>query len=454
MLGILMVLVTALFYAYFDRSVIRYVNSFRMVSVLPASAIISPKKAADVGVSQSVGAWLVFGVGRWLSGPLFIPAVYLLLDPWLCTMAAGVSTSGGGFAQSYYYVTGECSNVLRCYGFWHWVFLVFSGLGLCLLVWAYAPLKVPAQLKSGFGLPHYEIVTIPLRLLLAWSARVLIFFSPCWSILISTLLNIALLLLLILFLRTSTLRLPLIIRSVLIVTSLWCVGMGMAAIVLYFRRNPPSTGSSCAFAIGICVTLFLFEVGLFVWCWYRSKLLPEVDDDGYMSRQGSVVPFTGGNSQVKSRDPGSIRTVVPMPNNPEDKEEEDVAREANPKPTAEDLVSLNDDMQKALDVIDDIDAHTGERIGRSSSAVRDPRSWATLGMSRRMNLEPEMREGELASNRAEVHAVRLASHSDMRHTGASSQHSPSRQVDNSTPVSIVRNSMPLHGLFPESNYDL
>lgn len=56
-----------------------------------------------------------------------------------------------------YFVTADCSSVLRCYGFWHWVYLVVTAAGICGLMWGYGRYQIPISLKGSFGLPHFEV---------------------------------------------------------------------------------------------------------------------------------------------------------------------------------------------------------------------------------------------------------------------------------------------------------
>ena len=91
---------------------------------------------------------------------------------------------------------------MQCYGLWHWFFLVATGLVFVATVYAFAPLRSSVSLMAPFGLAHFLPFTVPLRLLIAWSARILRFFSTCWSLSVTATCNFALLALAVLLLHS------------------------------------------------------------------------------------------------------------------------------------------------------------------------------------------------------------------------------------------------------------
>lgn len=111
-----------------------------------------------------------------------------------------------------------------------------------------------------------QAATVPIRLILAWSARVLIYFSPCWSLWVSAVCNIALLLLLVLFLRSCRLTLHLYTAAFLLFVYTFCAGVGLAAVAVYYSTHSPSRHSSCSVAIawGVLTTIALIAVAVYL----------------------------------------------------------------------------------------------------------------------------------------------------------------------------------------------
>lgn len=132
-------------------------------------------------------AWILLGLGRLGTSVLFLPAMFILLNifvcPWasivvsvcLCTVplccqslfvAMNVQPSDG-FTLAYY-PTGDCDGDLKCYGPLYWILLIICLSLIAAIVWGVWTLRVPSQYLNGFGLPRGLALTIPVRLLLAW----------------------------------------------------------------------------------------------------------------------------------------------------------------------------------------------------------------------------------------------------------------------------------------------
>ena len=91
------------------------------------------------------------------------------------------------------YSTGDCASTLKCYGSAHHAVMVFTTLFFLAM---YLPIVLPcrhavAAPHPGFimGIPHLLLGTLTARGVLAWSAKVLRFFTPCGSFFASLLAN-------------------------------------------------------------------------------------------------------------------------------------------------------------------------------------------------------------------------------------------------------------------------
>jgi hypothetical protein len=151
-------------------------------------------------------------VSALLCGPLLLPWLLLCFAAWLCpfvetttaTTSAGalVVTNGTDSASSF--VAGDCHSSLVCNRGGHVFVIIVAciGIGAAVLLPADsggaagdAVARLGGWLLAAVGSPHLVTSTVPLRVLLAWSATVMASSSPCASVVLSALCNVALALL-------------------------------------------------------------------------------------------------------------------------------------------------------------------------------------------------------------------------------------------------------------------
>ena len=151
----------------------------QLTNVLPTSLSSESDASAAVqgGLATSTGAWLALGAGRLVASPLLLPAAFLLLAPWVCTHQINFASS-----PSDAYVTGDCGEGGECFTFWHWGVLAITAAALATLLHTYRKAFVPASASAYFGMPAFLLLTVPTRIVLAWAATVLPFFSVVWSL--------------------------------------------------------------------------------------------------------------------------------------------------------------------------------------------------------------------------------------------------------------------------------
>ncbi len=259
---VIVTVIVALFAALDAPALWRRQRSLK--SVLPTTADTSSRQSR---LNTSVPAWLVLGVGRLLTSPAFLPAAYFLLSSFSC----GFSARGSKF------VTGTCTSTLECYTFWHFLLMILSTITLVWMFWITARATVPMRHLVGFGLPMFLRVTIPLRLTLAWSAHILHVFSPCFSILLSLLVNVALLAVGALFLASGAVRLSWWLSLPFVLYQLWCIGIGIVAVVLYFAYSDGIACHACGAGVVTFFVLLLALIGAVLLVWIRRR--PQVSDD-------------------------------------------------------------------------------------------------------------------------------------------------------------------------------
>jgi hypothetical protein len=218
-----------------------------------------------VTVARSVPAWLLLGLGRLMASPGFLPVAYLLFNPWNCGFS-NVSTD-------LYFITPDCGAFFQCFSFWHWVLVVLSAVLLVLMFYTVVQSIVPLVFALGFGLPLFMLVTVPLRLVMAWSARILITFSVCGSVLVSLLCNIAMLGLVAIALSCGLVNLSPLLAVVLVVVQLWCVIAGCAAAAVYYTHQPDDAAGckSCNDGLWVFIAALLLLLVALVWLWRLAR---------------------------------------------------------------------------------------------------------------------------------------------------------------------------------------
>lgn len=416
MMGMVLVYGAVILFVLSDRAVIKYATN-ESASVLPVGVSMSPRKAVDAGVSQTVRGWLVLGTGRLMAGgPLLLPAVYILLTPWVCP-SQGVQRTAGGVDEVYSYATSECGpgSVLRCYGFWHWVYLAASLIGLGGLMWCYAPLSIPTSLKPAFGLPHFEVVTVPLRMLLGWSARVLVYFSVCWSLWLSLLCNMALLGALVLYLRSGRCDVSMWLKVLLVVCGVWCVVAGLGSLGVYYGVGLGGGGGSvCGVAIGVCVFASVLLLLMFAAAWMY----------GTSSGRERAVNDALASPVKAFAVPVSLTSVVPSHREPIKVVGEEKGYETDTQSQTTSYVGgltggfvggdddrltyLSEDMRQAVATVTRLD----NRLRALDSPQRNSASRGVQTHTPGMSIEQELREGEIVSRAVEAHTTAVVAYHD------------------------------------------
>jgi hypothetical protein len=271
LLAVLLVALAVVVYINVDLKHLRPQSAAaRQRAVAPSTG---DKRPVTPRLLTSVGAWLLLYPGRLVSSPLFVPAAYLLLNAFLC------------FARrtkaELHFVTQDCDSVFQCYTFWHWCLMVFCGVVLVVMTWAYFNTVVPREETVGFGLPYFLLFTIPIRLVLSWAGKLLIHFSVCWSLFTVLWCNIALLLLMPLAhraLNTSAVTL-----AVLFLVDVWCVIAGSAAVYVYFHNDLNQSCTiegNCTAAIIVFVIAVVLLLVAVIMAWVGcARCLPRRSDD-------------------------------------------------------------------------------------------------------------------------------------------------------------------------------
>jgi hypothetical protein len=109
--------------------------------------------------------------------------------------------------------------------------------------------RVPGLHLTGFGVPQFVLLSVPMRLLLAWSGRVLIFYSACWSVMVSLCMNVGLACVLAVWLGLGGASVCSVWISVLLVlVNVWSVVAGVGSAVVFGR----SDGGMCMSALVVC----------------------------------------------------------------------------------------------------------------------------------------------------------------------------------------------------------
>lgn len=242
-------------------------------SIAPEALEGKEGKPERACVSTSPFAWFLLGLGRLCSSVLFVPVAYILMNAWLC-MGVAVSSR----APNVYYGTTQCSGLLQCYSALFWVAFVLAIILLGYMLFSMSTLCVPTSLLVGFGLPQLLLLSVPVRLILAWSARILIYYSAYWSVLVSLWANVALLCLLIVWLVLGGARvLSGWAIALLLAVDLWCVGVGSAAVALLFTKHRVSLRGAflpATIAMGV-LTLLTIAITIYVCCKRRVRVAPE-----------------------------------------------------------------------------------------------------------------------------------------------------------------------------------
>jgi hypothetical protein len=237
-------------------------STHKLAQVLPMHDGASSTGSVELPAWKSA----FVALGKLTAGVLFLPFGYILLQPWLCEYRS--SSSAGSF------VTSECGSPLQCWSAVHIVTLVVSALLLGTLF--------VTLLKSTFDLsdmklwsfPHFLTVTLSSRMLLAWSARVLILFNTCWSCFLSLYLNIVLTTAAVVFAIVYSAMLPtwlIVLGGVVEAATLL---FGFAAVGAVMHENKGCTSALAAF-VAACVLLAVVVVLLIRKMSKASKESPE-----------------------------------------------------------------------------------------------------------------------------------------------------------------------------------
>ena len=250
-LGIIGVIILALTVGYADLyRVKKDVNK-------PASSLVllrsqTSTSPSPVKATLAYVTWAAVGVARLASGVLLLPCLYILLSPWLCASSnLGVDTGN----VHGHFVTSDCAAGARCFGGGHYILMVVSACAIAFIIQVLVRIPVSMGELTAYGLPLYPLLSIPLRLGLAWSARVLIYFSPSWSVFMSLWFNVALSCVTFAWLLFGGASISAgWIAGVLIITNAWAVAVGVVAASLLYRSGG-STPAAVIVAILLVVTV-------------------------------------------------------------------------------------------------------------------------------------------------------------------------------------------------------
>jgi hypothetical protein len=133
-----------------------------------------------------------------------------------------------------------------------------GSVGIAALLWAYAQVYTPIDVKAGYGLPHYEPVTVPIRLIAAWCALLLPSVSQYWAIALSTTCNAALTILATLFVLSHAMQLHALVACFLLLSNAWCTGLGTVLLLRATQTLPMSPSSITALCVsGVAVVVLM-----------------------------------------------------------------------------------------------------------------------------------------------------------------------------------------------------
>jgi hypothetical protein len=210
------------------------------------------------GLASSPIAWLCTGFGRLLTSIAFLPIAYMLLNPWTC--ATHTTSSSTGSTEDHFF-TPECATQLTCFQPAHWFFITLSAVLLCGGYFAATFATIPHSFSLGFGLPLLPAITIPIRAIMAWSARILVNFSVCASLLTSLLCNVALLGVLIACTSAGArVAASPVVTFIVYAVNVWCVVVPCIAVALYYKYALLDTSAMDSYNIAVIVLLTCFVV--------------------------------------------------------------------------------------------------------------------------------------------------------------------------------------------------
>ena len=258
LVAIIGIIVMVFLYYTRDKAKLSFVNlKSVIVPVFETSNGVTLMQSSS-GLKTGPLAWLLLGTGRLASSVLFLPVMYILLNTWLCP---AVSTNPVTLQESNYYVTSDCGGFFQCFGFWHWIALLVSLILIVLLVFGLAVINIPALHLSGFGLPQFVLFTIPIRAIMAWSARILIYWSPCWSVMVSLWGNVALTCVLTgwMLLGAAALCPPWIV-GLLVIVNVWCLIVGVASVFMLVNHASSTIGTTCSAAFIVMGIIILLTI--------------------------------------------------------------------------------------------------------------------------------------------------------------------------------------------------
>ena len=281
-----------------DRKALRpqLARSGQLGNVLPTSSSSSTVSIDDDGVSTSAGAWLALGAGRLVTSALLLPVAFLLFAPWVCTHRITFASP-----PSDAYVTNDCGAGGECFTFWHLVILTVAASGLVTLLAVYRKVVVPSSLSAFFGMPAFLLLTVPTRVVLAWAATVLSYFSVSWSLGFVLVCNVILSIAAVLFVRTSS--------SARINTPALAVFLiGQAAAVFVSCAGVFTLSSDDAYMAGAVVVSLMVSVAVVVIAYLlirasskaypnASKIAPQpANSNTIRVRQGTVSAFSNNDA--------------------------------------------------------------------------------------------------------------------------------------------------------------
>lgn len=173
----------------------------------------------------------------------FLVAIaFLFMDPWVCDFR---KFNGSEFE---YYITGDCNSAVECHtGGYYAIIVVATILLLVLYLNFMLPTRSPVARWSmfAFGIPHLSSGTVFLRVLLAWSAKVLSHWSLCASLYVSGISNMLLFICFALALDSRRLHMPPVVFVVGCLVEVW--------VLFYSVANAIAYGGACA--IVLCIIL-------------------------------------------------------------------------------------------------------------------------------------------------------------------------------------------------------
>lgn len=243
----------------------------------PTTAVSPPIEPPTTNtVVRSCGAWVVLGVGRWMTRVLFLPAAYLMLNPFLCPI--GTTSS-----STLTFTTSSCDSASECAGVGYAILLIAAGAGLGEMANVYSVgTLVPLAWSESpwFGVPMPGFLDGNLvRLGLAWTTIILPGFgSMCWAHAILTSLNAVLACMAVIAAKTISTPLSTVVgrgnatvyMAVLVGVNLvpWLFGIAMLAqdhsvsevLICSTRRGCGTPDGAVAVAMAVIVSVAAFAV--------------------------------------------------------------------------------------------------------------------------------------------------------------------------------------------------